>query len=48
MSAMMRLRAYLPLVAFTIACFVVEGALVVGLAFLGGALLCHLSGMRPW
>jgi hypothetical protein len=39
---MTKIRAWLPLVMWTLGCILVEGAFVVGFAYLGGTLLFHL------
>jgi hypothetical protein len=44
-SAPMHIRTYLSLALFTLGCVVVEGGLVVGIAYVLGSWLCHLAGV---
>jgi hypothetical protein len=41
----MQLRTYVSLALFALACLVVEGGLVVGIAYVLGSWVCHLAGV---
>jgi hypothetical protein len=41
----MEIRTYLSLALFALACLVVEGGFVVGIAYALGSWICHLAGV---
>ena len=41
----MQIRTYLSLVLFALACLVVEGGFVVGIAYVLGSWICHMAGV---
>ena len=41
----MQIRTFLSLALFALACLVVDGGLVVGIAYVLGSWICHMAGV---